>query len=141
MADWHRRSGPTTTAPSSRVRSRRSRTTCARHGYYGSISYSEPVTRWLEDPKRKRWHLLFTPTSASWVNLIENWFAQLTKKRLLNSAFTSVAELVDAIEEWTSHWNDDPHPFMWTKPANDIITKVRRGRATLTHQTNSATDH
>ena len=52
-----------------------------------------------------------------------------------------VGELVDAIEEWSSHWNDDPRPFVWTKPAADIITKVRRGRTTLTHQINSATDH
>jgi hypothetical protein len=75
------------------------------------------------------------------VNLIENWFAQLTKKRLTNSAFTSIAALIDAIEEWISHWNDDPSPFVWTKPANDIIAKVQRGRTTLTHQINSATHH
>lgn len=106
-----------------------------------SAHKSEPVTKWLAHPQRQRWHLHFTPTSASWVNLIENWFAQLTKKRLVNSAFTSVADLVDAIDEWTSHWNDDPRPFVWTKPANDIITKIRRGRAALTHQINSATDH
>ena len=106
-----------------------------------SAHKSEPVRKWLEHPKRTRWHLHFTPTSASWVNLIENWFSLLTKKRLINSAFTSVADLVAAIEEWTSHWNDDPKPFVWTKPANEIITKVRRGRATLTHQINSATHH
>ena len=106
-----------------------------------SAHKSEPVRTWLEHPKRKRWHLHFTPTSASWVNLIENWFSLLTKKRLINSAFTSVADLVAAIEEWTSHWNDDPKPFVWTKPATDIIAKVRRGRTTLTHQINSATDH
>ncbi|MEM1332907.1 MAG: IS630 family transposase [Actinomycetota bacterium] len=106
-----------------------------------SAHKSEPVRTWLEHPKRKRWHLHFTPTSASWVNLIENWFSLLTKKRLINSAFTSVADLVAAIEEWTSHWNDDPKPFVWTKPATDIIAKVRRGRTALTHQTNCATDH
>ncbi len=106
-----------------------------------SAHKSEPVRTWLDHPKRARWHLHFTPTSASWVTLIENWFAQLTKKRLTNSAFTSVADLVDAIDEWTSHWNDNPRPFVWTKPANDIIAKVQRGQATLTHQTNSATHH
>lgn len=106
-----------------------------------SAHKSEPVKKWLAHPKRERWHLHFTPTSASWVNLIENWFAQLTKKRLTNSAFTSVAELVDAIDEWASHWNNDPHPFVWTKPAADIIAKVRRGRAALTHQIKSATHH
>lgn len=106
-----------------------------------SAHKSEPVKKWLAHPKRARWHLHFTPTSASWVNLIENWFAQLTKKRLTNSAFTSVAELVDAIDQWTSHWNDDPRPFVWTKPAADIIAKVRRGRAVLSHQIKSATHH
>jgi transposase len=106
-----------------------------------SAHKSEPVRTWLDHPKRDRWHLHFTPTSASWVNLIENWFAQLTKKRLTNSAFTSIAALIDAIEEWISHWNDDPSPFVWTKPANDIIAKVQRGRTTLTHQINSATHH
>jgi transposase len=105
-----------------------------------SAHKSEPVRTWLAHPKRARWHLHFTPTSASWVNLIENWFSLLTKKRLINSAFTSVADLVAAIEEWTSHWNGDPRPFVWTKPATDIIAKVRRGRATLAHQINSAAD-
>lgn len=106
-----------------------------------SAHKSPPVKAWLAHPKRKRWHLHFTPTSSSWVNLIENWFAQLTRRRLTNSAFTSVANLVEAIDVWTSHWNDDPHPFVWTKPANDIITKVRRGRAALDRVTESATDH
>ncbi len=54
---------------------------------------------------------------------------------------TGLTQLEAAIEEWTSHWNDDPHPFVWTKPANDIITKVRRGRTALTHQIKSATHH
>ena len=106
-----------------------------------SAHKSPPVRNWLADPKRARWHLHFTPTSASWVNLIENWFAQLTKKRLTNSASTSVAELVDAIDKWTSHWNDNPHPFIWTKPANDIIVKIQRGRDALTHHTKTATHH
>ena len=106
-----------------------------------SAHKSEPVRTWLDHPKRARWHLHFTPTSASWVNLIENWFSLLTKKRLTNSAFTSVADLIAAIEDWTSHWNDDPQPFVWTKPANDIATKVRRGRAALDRVTESATHH
>ncbi len=106
-----------------------------------SAHKSTPVRTWLEHPKRERWHLHFTPTSASWANLIENWLLQLTKKRLTNSAFTCLAELVEAIKQWASHCNDDPHRFVWTKPANDIIAKARRGRATLTHHTNSATHH
>ena len=106
-----------------------------------SAHKSAPVRTWLEHPKRARWHLHFTPTSASWVNLIENWFSLLTKKRLTNSTFTSVAQLVEAIEDWTSHWNDDPKPFVWTKPAADIAAKVHRGRATLDRVTESATHH
>jgi transposase len=99
------------------------------------------VAEWLDHPKRARFHLHFTPTSSSWLNLVERWFKELTDKRLRRGSFTSVPELVDAIEHWASHWNDDPKPFVWHKTAKDIITKVRRGRAALTHQIKSATDH
>jgi transposase len=98
------------------------------------------VTRWLDHPKRARWHLHFTPTSASWVNLVERWFKELTDRRLRRGVFSSVDQLVDAIELWAEHWNDDPKPFIWHKTAEEIITKVRRGRTALT-QTKSATDH
>jgi len=98
------------------------------------------VTEWLEHPKRARWHLHFTPTSSSWTNLIERWFKELTDRRLRRGVFTSVAELIEAIELWVEHWNDDPKPFVWHKPAQEIIEKVRRGRDTL-HQIKSATDH
>lgn len=100
-----------------------------------------PVTEWLAHPKRARWHLHFTPTSSSWLNLVEGWFAQLTNKRLKRGAFTSVDELIDAIDLWASHWNDDPQPLVWHTPAKKIIAKVKRGRAALTHQIKSATDH
>ncbi|MCB1030955.1 MAG: IS630 family transposase [Microthrixaceae bacterium] len=99
------------------------------------------VREWLAHPKRKRWHLHFTPTSSSWLNLVEGWFAQLTNKRLRTGSFNSVAALEEAIDTWVSHWNDDPKPFIWTKNANDIIAKVKRGRVALTTQIKSATDH
>lgn len=99
------------------------------------------VREWLSKPRQARWHLHFTPTSSSWLNLVEGWFAQLTNKRLRTGSFNSVAALTDAIDLWVSHWNDDPKPFTWTKTADDISTKVRRGRAALTHQTKSATHH
>lgn len=83
----------------------------------------------------------FTPTSSSWLNLIEGWFSVLTRKALRDASFTSVAELETTIDTWASHWNDDPQPFVWTKTVDDIITKVKRGRATLTAITESATDH
>src|SRR5664280_2059533 len=98
------------------------------------------VAAWLDDPKRARWHLHFTPTSSSWLNLIERWFNELTERRLRRGVFTSVPQLIEAIELWAEHWNDDPKPFVWHKQADEIIAKVRRGRASLT-QVNSATDH
>jgi transposase len=100
-----------------------------------------PVQEWLAHPKRARWHLHFTPTSSSWLNLVEGWFAQLTNRRLRHGSFTSVGALTDAINLWASHWNDDPKPFVWHKPAREIIAKVKRGRAALTHPTKSATHH
>ena len=105
-----------------------------------SAHMSPEVTRWLDHPRRARWHLHFTPTSSSWLNLVERWFKELTDRRLRRGVFTSVAVLVEAIETWAEHWNDDPEPFMWHKTANEIIEKVRRGRATL-HRIKSATDH
>jgi len=99
------------------------------------------VKQWLAKPRQKRWHLHFTPTSSSWLNLVEGWFAQLTTKRLKTGSFDSVAELTEAIDIWVSHWNDDPQPFLWTKTAEDIIAKVKRGRAKLDHLTKSATRH
>jgi transposase len=98
------------------------------------------VTKWLDHPKRKRWHLHFTPTSSSWLNLVEGWFHLLTERRLRRGTFSSVDQLVEAIETWAEHWNDNPRPFVWKKKAEDIAKKVRRGRATLT-EAKSATDH
>lgn len=106
-----------------------------------SAHSAPPVAHWLADPKRARWHLHFTPTSSSWLNLVEGWFAQLTNRRLRTGSFNSVGALIEAIDVWASHWNTDPKPFVWHTTAKKIITKVRRGRAALTHQTKSATDH
>ena len=81
-----------------------------------------------------------SPTSSSWLNLIERWFKELTDKRLRRGAFTSVADLTAAINTWAEHWNDNPKPFIWKATAEDIIAKVQRGRTTL-HQMNTQTDH
>jgi transposase len=105
-----------------------------------SAHLSPEVTRWLEHPKRSRWHLHFTPTSSSWLNLVERWFKELTDRRLRRGVFTSVGDLIGAIETWAEHWNDDPKPFVWHASAHEIIEKVRRGRAALT-QVKSATAH
>ena len=105
-----------------------------------SAHKAPPVAEWLEDPKRARWHLHFTPTNSSWLNLVESWFSQLTNRRLKKGAFSSVAQLKDAIGIWTEHWNEDPQPFIWKKPADEIIAKAKRGRARLA-SVKSATDH
>jgi transposase len=96
------------------------------------------VTEWLAHPRRARWHLHFIPTSSSWLNLVERWFKELTDRRLRRGVFSSVPTLVDAIETWAEHWNDNPKPFVWHAEADKIIEKVRRGRTTLT-RTKSAT--
>jgi transposase len=98
------------------------------------------ITTWLAHPRRARWHLHFTPTSSSWLNLVERWFKELTDRRIRRGVFTSVPDLIEAITTWVEHWNDDPKPFVWHKTAEEIIEKVRRGRATL-HQIKSTTDH
>ena len=105
-----------------------------------SAHKAEPVRKWLAHSKRDRWHLHFTPTSSSWLNLVEGWFSQLTERRLRKGTFSSVEELQEAIEVWAEHWNDDPKPFIWRKTAEDIIAKVRRGRQALA-SVKSATHH
>jgi hypothetical protein len=82
-----------------------------------------------------------TPTSSSWLNLVERWFKEITDKRIRRGSFRSVDELVAAVDHWSEHWNDDPKPFVWHRTAEEIIAKVRRGRATLNQVTKSATDH
>ena len=106
-----------------------------------SAHKSPPVRDWLEHPKRSRWHLHFTPTSSSWLNLIETWFSVLTRKALTNASFQSTSDLEDRIDWWVEHWNDDPEPFVWTRTAEEIIERVARGRATFDRIIKSATHH
>lgn len=98
------------------------------------------IAKWLSHKDRRRWHMHPTPTSSSWLNLIERWFKELTDKRLRRGVFTSVADLTAAITTWAQHWNANPTPFIWKATAEDIITKVQRGRETL-NRINSQTDH
>jgi transposase len=105
-----------------------------------SAHKADPVATWLAHPKRARWHLHFTPTSSSWLNLVEGWFSLLTKRRLKRGVFSSVDDLIEAIELWAEHWNDDPKPFVWKKKAEEIITKAARGRVALA-SAKSATRH
>ena len=104
-------------------------------------AHSAPeIKKWLAHRDRRRWHLHYTPTSSSWLTLIERWFKELTDRRLRRGVFTSVADLSAAITTWAGHWNTDPKPFIWKATAEDIITKVQRGRDTL-HQIKTQTDH
>ena len=99
------------------------------------------VTDWLARPRQARWHLHYTPTSSSWLNLVEGWFRELTQRRLRRGSFSSLNHLIEAITTWAEHWNTDPKPFIWQTPADEILTKIRRGRTALNNHTNSLSDH
>ncbi len=89
----------------------------------------ESVGNWLA--KHPRFHLHFTPTSSSWLNLVERWFGKLTDKAICRGVFRSVPELIAAIENYLQATNDKPSPFVRTATTDSILTKVRRGRVTL----------
>ena len=82
------------------------------------------VKAWLE--KHPRFKLHFTPTSASWINLVERFFAEITTRRIRRGSFSSVDELEDAIHDYLLQHNAEPKPFVWTKSAEDILTRERR---------------
>jgi transposase len=87
------------------------------------------VKAWLA--KHPRFHMHFTPTSSSWLNLVERWFRELTDKALRRGVFHSVPDLITKIEEYLDAHNEDPKPFVWTATADDILAKVARGRVAL----------
>lgn len=93
-----------------------------------SSTHSTPeVHRWLEDHPNVHFH--FTPTGASWLNMVEAWFGILTRKSVRRGSFPTVKKLVRHIGDYIEHWNKHPTPFVWTKKPADIIRKaVRRGR-------------
>lgn len=77
------------------------------------------VKEWLL--RHPRFHLHFTPTSSSWMNLVERWFAELTTRKLRRSVHRSVIELETDVRKWINEWNQDPKPFVWTKTADEIL--------------------
>ena len=87
------------------------------------------VKAWLK--RHKRFHMHYTPTSASWLNMVERFFRDITQQRIRRGVFRSVPELVAAIEEYIRNHNQAPKPFIWTAKASDILEKVTRGRRTL----------
>jgi transposase len=87
------------------------------------------VQRWLK--RHPRFHVHFTPTSASWLNMVERFFRDLTRNRLRRGVFRDVEELIMAIGDYIDRHNQNPKPFIWTAKANDILEKVKRARRSL----------
>jgi transposase len=85
---------------------------------------TKAIQRWLL--AHPRFHLHFTPTGASWLNLVERWFAELTNKKLRRGAHRSVRELNKDIRDWIAHWNENPRPYIWTKTAQQIFDSLTR---------------
>jgi transposase len=95
---------------------------------YGTHGHPK-VKAWLA--KHPRFKLHFTPTSSSWLNLIERWFGEITRKRIRKGVFHSVPDLIAAIEEYIRCNNENPKPFVWTKRAEEIIEKVAHCKAVI----------
>jgi transposase len=85
---------------------------------------TETIQRWLAT--RPRFHVHFVPTSSSWLNQVERWFAELTTKLLQRGVHTSVPALEADIGTWIETWNEDPKPFGWTKTAEEILGSLAR---------------
>jgi transposase len=90
------------------------------------------VQRWLK--KHKRFHVHFTPTSASWLNMIERFFRDLTDNRIRRGVFQDLEQLIMAIGDYIHKHNANPKPFIWTAKANDILEKVTRAQAALNNR-------
>ena len=97
---------------------------CLSRGPGPSAHKTPAIRRWLA--AHPRFVLHFTPTSSSWLNLVERWFAELTTKKLRRAAHRSVRQLNADIRAWIDTWNDDPKPFVWTKTADQILDSIAR---------------
>jgi transposase len=95
---------------------------------YGTHGTPE-VKAWLK--RHARFVVHYVPTSCSWLNLIERWFAELTNKRIRRDSFHSVDDLIAAIEQFLAVWNQKPQPFVWTATVESILAKLTRCRQTL----------
>jgi hypothetical protein len=84
----------------------------------------QEIRDWLAENPRIRVH--FTPTSASWMNLVEVWFGIIERQAIHRGTFGSVRELTTAIRQFINGWNPRAHPFVWTKTADQILTKAQR---------------
>lgn len=95
---------------------------------YGTHNHPK-VRAWLAT--HPRFHLHFVPTSASWLNLVERWFGEITRKRIRSGSFNNTHELIEAILEYIEINNEHPTPFVWTKKADAILDKVNRCKAVI----------
>jgi transposase len=87
------------------------------------------VKKWLA--RHPRFHMHFTPTSSSWVNMVERWFREITTKRIRRGSFRSVEQLEAAIESFIDSHNEDPKPYVWTADLKDILPKIMRAHEAL----------
>lgn len=94
------------------------------------------MQQWLTKHPRSNIH--FTPTSAQWLNMVDRFFRDITTERLRRGVFTSVPELVTAIDGYIDHHNINPKPFIWTKSACDILQKVIRANSRLSSKQNAS---
>jgi len=95
---------------------------------YGTHKHPR-VKRWLH--RHPRFHLHFTPTASSWLNLVERWFRDLTDKRIRRGSFESVTELIAAIDDYLEQSNQNPHIFVWTASAESILAKITKCQEAL----------
>lgn len=95
---------------------------------YGTHTHPK-VQAWFA--AHPRYHLHFTPTGASWLNLVERWFAEITRKRIRRGTFQSVTQLNRAILEYLQENNRNPRPFIWTATASSIMRKIKRCKEVL----------
>ena len=82
------------------------------------------IKKWLL--AHPRFHIHFTPTSSSWLNLVERWFAEITEKSIRRGTHRSVKELADSITHWVGTWNEHPRPYVWHKTADEILESLSR---------------
>jgi transposase len=95
---------------------------------YGTHKHAR-VRRWLA--RHPRFHLHFTPTSSSWLNLVERWFGELTSKRIRRGSFENVPELIATINDYIQQSNQNPHIFVWTASAESILAKIAKCKEAL----------
>ena len=88
-----------------------------------STRKTELIHKWLL--KHPRYHFHFTPTSASWINQVERWFAEITRQQIRRGTYRSIRDLEAAIKEYIAAYNENPKPFIWTKSADSILESLK----------------